>query len=220
MPHFGFTRTLCWFIDKLWLNLLNNDWGLKDLVISCDAADYLTTSTWLLTSRGLVTDPVTCEWPGSLCSGISAQRRFRVTPVCKETFVVVACGRVVQDRGDPPPGENVSQCAGCSAFHYTPFHVNSALYWSCKLPIPCQRISQAVSSHSLHLDCTHLTWLLCWHGTEDETGCENLQTWSWVRLFASLLQWVKRLACCLLLCWLTAAASRMCQPPEPQPAIV
>lgn len=103
MPHFGFTRTLCWFIDKLWLNLLNNDWGLKDLVISCDAADYLTTSTWLLTSRGLVTDPVTCEWPGSLCSGISAQRRFRVTPVCKETFVVVACGRVVQDRGDPPP---------------------------------------------------------------------------------------------------------------------
>lgn len=81
--------------------------------------------------------------------------------LCKETFVVVACGRVVQDRSDF--SFSVKTCLSTQAVHLfiTRRSTSTELYWSCKLFIPSQRISQAVSNHSLCLDCAHLEWLLC-----------------------------------------------------------
>lgn len=54
-------------------------------------------------TEGFITDPDACKWPGSLRS--QPRGRFTVTPWCKETFIVVACGRVVQGRSDYTPLE-------------------------------------------------------------------------------------------------------------------
>lgn len=147
-----FTDLLLVYMDRLWLYWLNTHWGLKGLVISYDAADYLTTSTWLITSGGGVKSltmwrvsdlgvyVLQSQPTGGLQSPLCVKRPlwlWHAAGWCKTEVIF-------------PPSENVSQCTGCSAFHYMPFHVNGAFCWSCKLPIPSQRISQAVSSHPLH----------------------------------------------------------------------
>lgn len=55
----------------------------------------------VVATGGLVTDLVVCVSDLGVYSASSQpRRRFTVTPLCKETFIVVACGRVVQGRGD------------------------------------------------------------------------------------------------------------------------
>lgn len=82
---------------------------------------------------------------------------------CKDPFVVVACGRGVQDRAD------FSFQWKCVSLHGSPFALNTVPHQQCflsvstgsaKRPFPTQRISQALSNHSLCLDCSHLDLLL------------------------------------------------------------
>ncbi len=65
-------------------------------IISFVAADCLTSSKWLVTSRVLVTDPVCVSDLGVYVEPKGGLESL----LCKESFVVVACGRVVQDRAD------------------------------------------------------------------------------------------------------------------------
>lgn len=94
--------------------------------------------------------------------------------VCKETFVAVACGRVVQDRPEFPSLAKTCLSAGAVHLFITRRSTSTVLCWSCKLPVPTRRISQAVSNHSLCLDCSHLDRLLCSELAQGR-GCNRMR---------------------------------------------
>ena len=93
--------------------------------------------------------------------------------LCKEAIVVVACSRVVQNQADFSfQWQRVTVYRLFTISHHS---TSTVLYWSCKLPVPTQRISQAASNHTLCLDCSHLDPRLCSElaRTEAATACKD-----------------------------------------------
>ena len=87
--------------------------------------------------------------------------------------MVVACGRVVQDGADF--SLPVKTCLSTQAVHLfiTRRSTSTVLYWSCTLPIPSRRISQAVSNHSL---CSHFGPASVLHTVPGQRSQQDVRT--------------------------------------------
>ena len=102
-----------------------------------------------------------CDLPRSLCSAISAHGGGGIESLpCKETFVVVACSRVVQVGADFS-----SRWKRVTVYRLFTFSLHAGPRQRCSVgalnfPFPPGEFHRKRPAHSRCLDCSHLGWLL------------------------------------------------------------